>query len=106
MPIRRADDEQYTLGVGLSATGQPVAIKGGEYIFFASGNLTTAVCSLEARAPNGLWFVVQVFTGSLVRFTSLPGSQTAIGLPATDVRVALTGGGTPNGIAAYLIGLG
>lgn len=106
MPLRRADDQAYVLGTNLSATGQPVAIRGGEYMFFAEGNLGAAVCNLETVAPSGTWFTVQVFTGSLVRFTQLPGSQTAIALPAGYVRVALTGGGSPNNINAFLVGLG
>ena len=30
MPIRRADDTLYNLGVNLTANGNPVPIKGGE----------------------------------------------------------------------------
>jgi hypothetical protein len=48
---------------------------------------------------------VQVFTGSIVKFTTLPANQSDIGLPAGNVRCALTGG-TPSGINSYLVGLG
>lgn len=107
MPLRRADDSTYVLGTNMSATGSPVAIRGGEYFFFAEGNLSSSVCQLEILSPSGVtWHPVQVFSGSLVRFTTLPGSQTAISLPPSNIRVALNGGGTPSGINAYLQGLG
>lgn len=105
MPGRRADDTQYTLGVNLSATGNPVAIRGGEYQFMVDGTPAGATVSLEIQSPSGVWMTAQVFTGSLVRFTVLPGNQTSIGLPAGNVRVAVAGG-SPSGINAYLIGLG
>lgn len=105
MPTRRCDDQTYTLGTSLSATGAAVTIRGGEYMFFADGTLTGATVSLQAQAPNGTWVDVQVFTGSKVAFTATPANQTGIDLPAGAVRVALTGG-TPTGVNAYLQGLG
>lgn len=105
MPIRKADDVSYTLGTGLSATGSAVAIKGGEYMFFADGTPAGGTIALEVQAPNGTWAVVQVFTGSLVRFTTLPGNQSGISMPSCNVRVSLTGG-SPSGINAFLVGCG
>ncbi|MEI8268291.1 MAG: hypothetical protein WCI59_21390 [Betaproteobacteria bacterium] len=105
MPIRRADDTQYTLGTSLSATGNAVVIRGGEYMFFVDGTAGGSTAALEVQAPNGVWATVQVFTGSLVRFTTLPGNQSGISMPACNVRVSLTGG-APTGINAYLVGCG
>jgi phage-related tail protein len=105
MPIRRADDQQYALLVGGSATGAAVAIKGGEYQFMVDGTAGGTTASLQIQSPSGAWMDVQVFTGSVVKFTTLPGNQSAIDLPAGNVRCALTGG-TPSGINAYLVGLG
>lgn len=105
MPLRRADDLTYTLLSNGSATGAAVQIKGGEYMFFVEGTISGATVSLQVQAPSGNWVDVQVFTGSVVKFTVLPGNQTAIDLPAGNVRCALTGG-TPSGIFAYLQGLG
>lgn len=105
MPIRRADDLTYSLLVAGSATGASVAVKGGEYQFMVDGTVSGSTISLQIQSPSGVWIDAQVFTGSVVKFTTLPGSQTAIDLPAGNVRCACTGG-TPTGINAYLIGLG
>ena len=105
MPIRRADDTLYQLGTSLSATGNAVAVKGGEYMFCVEGTAGGATLSLQMQAASGTWMDVQVFTGAVVKFTTLPGNQTGIDLPACNVRVAVTGG-TPSGITASLVGLG
>lgn len=105
MPIRRCDDTAYTLLANGSATGSAVAIRGGEYHFMAEGTAGGSTVSLQIQTPNGTWTDVQVFTGSVVKFTTLPGNQSGIDLPAANVRVACTGG-SPAAIYAYLIGLG
>lgn len=105
MPIRRCDAAQYPLAVNLSATGNPVAIPGGEYIFLAEGTPVGATISLQVQSPNGTWVDVNVYSGSKVSATVLPYAQTAIDLPAGNVRMAANGG-TPTGLYAYLIGLG
>lgn len=105
MPTRRADDTQYALLVNGSSTGSSVAIRGGEYQFMVDGTAGGTTASLQVQSPSGVWMDAQVFTGSVVKFTTLPGNQTAIDLPAGNVRCALTGG-TPSAINAYLVGLG
>lgn len=105
MSVRRADDTQYTLLSNASATGAAVPIKGGEYHFMVEGTVGATTASLQIQTPNGTWTDVQVFTGSVVKFTVLPGNQSGIDLPACNVRCALTGG-TPSAIFAYLVGLG
>lgn len=105
MPIRRADDSTYTLLTAGNATGNAVAIKGGEYQFMVDGTVGASTISLQLQSPSGVWMDAQVFTGSVVKFTTLPGNQTGIDLPAGNVRCACTGG-TPSGINAYLVGLG
>lgn len=105
MPLRRSDDTQYSLGTGLSATGNAVAIKGGYYTFTVEGTATGATASLQLQAPSGTWVDVAIFSGSVVKTTTLPYAQSGIALPAGNVRVALTGG-TPTGVAASLIGEG
>lgn len=105
MPIRRADDSTYTLLTAGSATGSAVAIKGGEYHFMVDGTVGSSTISLQVQTPSGAWTDVQVFTGSVVKFTTLPANQSGIDLPAGNVRCACTGG-TPSGINAYLVGLG
>lgn len=105
MPIRRCDDTAYTLANGASATGSPIGIKGGEYMFTCEGTVAASTISLQVQTVNGAWTDVQVFTGGVVKFTALPGNQTGIALPACNVRMAATGG-TPSALYAYLIGLG
>ncbi len=105
MPIRRADDTLYTLLSSGSASGSAVQIKGGEYHFMVEGTVGSSTISLQIQTPNGSWTDVQVFTGSVVKFTTLPGNQSGISLPAGNVRCACTGG-TPSAIYAYLVGLG
>lgn len=105
MPLRRADDALYTLAENASSTGAAVAIKGGEYIFQASGTPGGTTTSLQIQTPNGTWSDIAVYSGSFVRSTNLPYSQTGIDLPPGNVRVAMTGG-TPSAIYAYLVGMG
>lgn len=105
MAIRRADDQTYALLINGSATGNPVAILGGEYIVYFDGTLSGATVSLQVQSPNGSWMDVEVFTGNKISYTVTPRSQTGIDLPAGNVRCALTGG-APSGIYAYLVGLG
>lgn len=105
MPIRRGDDLSYTLLSNGSANGSAVAIRGGEYMFVAEGTVGGSTISLQVQNPNGNWVDVQVYTGAIVKFTVLPANQTAIDLPASNVRCACTGG-TPSGINAWLVGLG
>lgn len=104
MTVRRADDETYTLLSNGSATGPAVHIRGGEYLFTAEGTAGLSTISLQIQTRNGAWTDLQVYTGAIVKFTTLPANQTAIDLPACNVRCACTGG-TPTGIFAYLVGL-
>lgn len=105
MPIRRCDSNSYTLATNLAATGSAVAIPGGEYHFTAEGTPSTTTISLQMQSSNGTWMDVQVFSGSAVKSTTLPFSQTGIVLPACNVRVANTGG-TVAGLFSYLHGTG
>lgn len=105
MPIRRADDNSYTLASNLSATGSAMAIKGGEYMFTAEGTVGGATISLQFQTPNGTWSDVSIFANSVVKSTTLPLVQTQVDLPAGNVRMAATGG-APSGLYSYLVGLG
>lgn len=108
MTIRRADDNVYVLGTGLTATGSAVAVKGGEYQFMVEGTVGAATSfQLEFQSPSGTWHRVQVFTGSVLNFAAanLPISQTGVDLPAGNTRLAILGGAATS-INAYLVGLG
>lgn len=104
MPIRRADDNRYTLLSNGSATGAAVNIRGGEYQFAADGTAGGATIALQIQSVNGTWSTVTIFSNSPVSTTNLPYGQTAIGLPACNVRCAINGG-APSGINASLVGL-
>lgn len=105
MPVRRSDDIAYTLASNASANGAAVQIKGGEYEFFVEGTVGGSIVSLQVQSPNGSWIDVSVYSGSVVKATALPFSQTGIDLVAGNVRMAATGG-TPSGLYASLVGLG
>jgi hypothetical protein len=104
MPIRRADDTLYTLGVNLTANGSPVPIKGGEYALFADCTGTNGTMSLQMLSPSGIWIDVQLY-GAFMRTTGLALLQVGLVLPAGLVRIATTGGAT-TGLNAYLVGMG
>lgn len=105
MSSKRGDDNLYVLLASGSASGSAVPIKGGEYTFLVEGTAGSSTIALQLQNPNGTWATVQVFNSSPVQFTVLPGCQTAIDLPAGNVRVSMAGG-TPSGISAWLVGLG
>ncbi len=105
MSVRRADDVQYVLASNVSASGSAVAIKGGEYLFTVEGTASGTTASLQVQTPNGTWTDISVYSGSVIKSTTLPYSQTGVDLPAGNVRVALTGG-SPSAVYAYLVGLG
>jgi hypothetical protein len=104
MPIRRADDTLYTLGVNLTANGSPVPIKGGEYALFADCTGTNGSLSLQMLSPSGIWIDVQLY-GAFIRTTGVTMLQVGLLLPAGLVRIATTGGAT-TGLNAYLVGMG
>lgn len=105
MTIRRADDNSYTLLSNAAATGAGVNIKGGQYIFTAEGTIGGATIALQIMTPNGSWSTVSVFNNSIVSTTTVPFAQTAIDLPAGQVRASVASG-TPSALYAYLVGLG
>lgn len=79
MPIKRSDDNAYSLGTGLTATGQSVSVRGGSYFFSVSGTPGAATdFRLELQTPDGTWSRAQVFSGSVVSFSAanIPISQT------------------------------
>ena len=104
MPTRRADDTLYTLGVNLSATGNPVAIKGGEYTVFVDSIGGTGTMALQMQSPSGAWIDVQMY-GIFVRTTLTSMVQVGLLLPAGLVRVAVYGGLMSN-VNAFLVGAG
>lgn len=108
MTLRRADDEVYVLGTGLTATGNAVLVKGGTYNFYVVGTAGAATTfQLEIQAPNGAWSRIQIYTGSVVSFSAgnLPMAQTGIEIPPGFVRLVIAGG-TATSINSWLIGLG
>ena len=104
MPVRRADDTLYNLGVNLTVTGSPVPIKGGEYALFVDCTGTNGTNSLQMLSPSGTWIDVQIY-GAFIRTTGPTMLQVGLLLPAGLVRIATTGGAT-TGLNAYLMGMG
>lgn len=108
MSVRRADDTRYVLGEALTATGDPVAIGGGQYMFFVEGTAGSATSvRLEIQSPNGTWSRI-AFPGNnifSILVAEMPLAKTAVDLPAGDVRLAIIGGAATS-INGYLVGLG
>lgn len=107
MTVRRADDNSYALASNVSATGDPVVIKGGQYMFMARGTVGGATISLQVLLPDGsTWSgVTSLNSNTAISTTALPYAASPIELPAGQVRMAVTGG-SPSGLYGYLIGLG
>jgi hypothetical protein len=105
MSVRRADDISYTLAANASGTGNAVIIKGGEYIFTCDGTAGGTTISLQVLTLNNVWTDVSVYSGSVVKSTTMPYAQTGIDLPAGSVRLNCAGG-SPSGVYAYLVGVG
>lgn len=105
MSIRRSDDSRYTLLSNASTTGSAVTIRGGQYTFSAEGTPGGATIALQVQSPNGTWSTVNVFGNSPVSATVLPYDQTAIDLPAGNVRGSIIGGAGVS-VTANLVGLG
>jgi len=104
MPIRRADDTLYTLGVNLTATGNPVAIKGGEYTLFVDATSNPGAVSLQMQSPSGVWIDVSMY-GSFSRTNSVSLVQAGLYLPAGLARIAVSGG-LITALNAFLAGAG
>lgn len=105
MSIRKADDNSYKLLSNAATTGAAVNIRGGEYQFTADGTPGGATIALQVQSPNGTWSTLNIFNNSPVSTTSLPYDQTAIDLPAGNVRDSITGGSGVS-VNASLVGLG
>lgn len=111
MPVRRADDETYTLLSNGAATGSGVSIKGGEYCFQLDGTGGGATIALQMISPGGVWLEINFFghgTQQLLTWTpaaAITLSVTPIPLPAGTYRLFISGG-TPSGLTARLFGLG
>jgi hypothetical protein len=74
-------------------------------MFTVEGTAGGTTASLQVQSLNGTWSDISVYSGSVVKSTTLPYVQTGISLPASNVRVALTSG-TPSAVYAYLVGEG
>ncbi len=109
MPLRRADDRQYTLAnaqtVSSGTALQSVAIPGGEYTLFVEAS-TLSTISLQMQSPSGSWIEIQMFASAAVRInsgTSL--CQIQIDLPAGNVRLFAVNAASAT-VSGYLVGAG
>ena len=108
MTVRRADDNRYVLGEALTATGDPVDIKGGIYIWYIEGTAGSATdFRLEIQTPNGTWARFRSINNNVVTVAAadMPLSKSPLYLPPGKVRIAVIGGAATS-IASYLVGLG
>jgi hypothetical protein len=105
MATRRSDDNVYSLLSNAASTGAAVNIRGGQYAFAADGTAGGATIALQVQTPNGTWSTVSIFNNSPVSTITLPFDQTAIDLPAGNVRASINGGAGVS-VTAFLVGLG
>ena len=104
MAIRRADDTVYTLGLNLSANGNAVAVRGGEYTVIMESAGGTGTIALQMQSPSGVWIDVQMY-GAAMRTSTTSMMQAGVLLPAGLVRAAVYGGTVLN-LNAFLVGAG
>jgi hypothetical protein len=103
MPLFRSDDTNYNVINNGAATSAGFNIKGGEYMWIATGTFGGATLTLQINTPAGAWVSI-TSRGAVVQATS-NAAVTPISLPAGTYRVDVTGG-TPSALYAYLVGLG
>ena len=104
MPVRRADDTLYTLGVNLTATGTPVAIKGGEYTLFIESEANDGTLVLQQLSPSGVWLDCQAYGLQYVKTTAYAACILGLVLPPGVCR--LNAEGLVLNLKAYLVGAG
>lgn len=95
--------QKYTLAENLAATGDEVAVRGGEYAIGVTGDNLNGNVALQILLGTVWANVVSVGAGQTGHTTTVPFFQTGIRLPAGRYRLQITG--TASGINAYLYGL-
>lgn len=100
----RCDDATYELAAGISMSGPPVAIKGGEYTLFIDSTSNNGTLSLQQQGPGGAWLDCQAYGLQYVRTTAFAACILGLVLPPGVCR--LKADGLVLNLRAHLVGAG
>jgi hypothetical protein len=103
--INRCDDSTYQLADGLSISGPPVAIKGGEYTLFVEADQSfNGTLALQQLSPSGAWIDCEAYGLQYVRTTEFQACIAGLTLPAGVCRIKAEG--LVLNLKAHLVGAG
>jgi hypothetical protein len=103
--INRCDDATYLLAAGISTSGPPVNIRGGEYTLFVEADQSfNGTLSLQQRSLSGAWIDCEAYGLQYVRTTEFQACIAGILLPAGTCRIKAEG--QVLNLKAHLVGAG
>ena len=102
--INRCDDASYLLADGISMSGPPVNIKGGEYTLFIESDSNNGTLVLQQLSPAGVWLDCQVYGLQSVRTTAY--AACILGLVLSPSVSRIKAEGQVLNLKAYLVGNG
>ena len=103
--INRYDDATYQLADGISRSGPPVNIRGGEYTLFVEADQSfNGTLSLQQRSLSGAWIDCEAYGLQYVRTTEFQACIAGLGLAAGTCRIKAEG--LVLNLRAHLVGTG
>ena len=102
--INRCDDSTYQLADGISMSGPPVDIKGGEYTLFIESDANNGTLVLQQLSPSGVWLDCQAYGLQYVKTTAY--AACILGLELSPGIHRLRAEGLVLNLKAYLVGAG
>jgi hypothetical protein len=102
--INRCDDAIYQLADGISMSGPPVDIRGGEYTLFIESESNNGTLVLQQLSPSGVWLDCQAFGLQYVKTTAY--AACILGLDLLPGIHRLRAEGLVLNLKAYLVGAG
>jgi hypothetical protein len=100
--INRCDDSTYQLADGISMSGPPVEIKGGEYTLFIESEANNGTLVLQQLSPSGAWLDCQAYGLQYVKTTAY--AACILGLELLPGIHRLKADGMVLNLKAYLVG--
>lgn len=102
--INRCDESTYQLADGISMSGPPVNIKGGEYTLFIESESNNGTLVLQQLSPSGVWLDCQAYGLQYVKTTAY--AACILGLDLLPGIHRLRAEGLVLNLKAYLVGTG
>ena len=100
--INRCDDSTYQLADGISMSGPPVEIKGGEYTLFIESESNDGTLVLQQLSPSGVWLDCQAYGLQYVKTTAY--AACILGLELSPGIHRLKADGLVLNLKVYLVG--